>query len=133
MCWHYCWDFKYGANMIKQSEFDTWLEGIFEDDPLDFELKYFDFVLENEYPRVNLSFSCSEDGLFNLYRPMEAQSFFNEDFFNLKLNNKNMFLLVKKVLLKSFTNFNVRQYINRQMVIRLGFKGKKMHFLKQLD
>ncbi len=119
--------------MINQVDFDLWLEGIFEDDPITEELKIFHFVIENSYPRVNLSFSCSEDGRFPLYYPLEAQSFFNVDFFNLKLNNTQIFNLVKGLLLKSFSNFNVLQYINPKMTIRLGFKGKKVLFLKQLD
>lgn len=119
--------------MINQKDFDLWLEGVFEDDPIHEELKIIDFVLENNYPRVNLGFSCSEDGKFPLYYPLEAQSFFNANFFNLKLSDTKIFNLVKNLLLKSFSNFNVLQYLYPKMTIRLGFKGKKPLFLKQLD
>lgn len=112
--------------------FVDWLEGVFEDDPLDEEIHFLDFILEGKKPRINLSFMGSEDGLFPLYYPLEAQSFFNVPFFNLQLSPKEVFKLVEDMLTYCFEQERIKRMLNPKMVIRLGFKGKKWQFLKQL-
>lgn len=115
-----------------KNDFVNWVEGVFEDDPIDEEIHFLDFVLECEKSRINLGFYGSENGLFPLYYPLEAQSFFNVPFFNLKLNSKKIFKLVEDMLIYCFEQDRVKRILNDKMVVRLGFKGKKWQFLKQL-
>ena len=113
--------------------FVDWIEGVFEDDPIDEEIHYLDFVLVATGCRINLGFSGSEDGRFCLYYPLEAQSFFNVEFFNLKMPLKELFKSVQDMLIYCFEQERIKKMLNPKMVVRLGFKGKKWQFLKQVS
>ena len=109
--------------------FALWLEGVFEDDALPYGINVIDFFVINKYPRVELGFCASQDGYMPLYYPLEAQSFFDKEFFNLNINDVNMINLVKKMINYAFSKVEVRQYINTKITIRGKINSKSGYFI----
>lgn len=112
-----------------KERFASWLGGVFEDDALPYGINTIDFYVINNYPRVELSFCASQDGLMPLYYPLEAQSFFDKEFFNLKIDDNNMVNLIKEMIEYAFNNKEVLQYLNPKMTIRGKLNNKNGYFI----
>ena len=112
-----------------KKRFLNWLEGVFEDDPLPYGINTLDFCLINNYPRVELGFYGSQDGLFPLYYPLEAQCFFDNNFFNLNLSDEKLIDLVTEMIEYAFEYISNKQYFDTKITIRGKLYKKNSYFL----
>ena len=104
-------------------EIKKWLVGIFEDDPIPYEVINLYFALHKENNYVYISFGGTELPLKQLinfeYYPLEAQ-FFNVYLFDKNFNITKLKSLVEKLLLdKDFIN------IFNKKTLFIGIFGKK--------
>ncbi len=118
-----------------QYYFDDWVLGVFEDDPLPFEVNYILFILDKKGDYYNLEFSGHQyiDKSINssgFFYPLEAQSFFCTEFFGLKISNQKIFKLTK-TLICNFLKLPQAQFLSKTQ-IGLCFRYKNAVFLKQL-
>ena len=99
------------------------------------------FIISEYYDRVELALTGSENKLKisypSFYFPLEAQCFFDTEYFNLRpKGRKAIFKLTKQMILSfvdclGFSNYfspNGRSLF-ANMTISLGFRGKKTTFL----
>lgn len=117
-----------------QYYFNDWVSGVFEDDPLPYEVNYLLFILDKKGKHYNLEFSGHEYADRNIntsgfFYPIEAQSFFCKDFLNLKLSSDAMFDLTKQLIYNFLSNSKLDFLSN--VTIGLCFRYKNAIFLKQ--
>ena len=118
--------------MTMQQLFDEWVLGVFEDDPLPYEVNMLLFVLDKKGDYYNLEFSghqCYGQSINNsgFYYPLEAQSFVCKEFFNLNISEQKMMSLIKSLII-NLTKNKQAQFLSK---IQIGacFRYKNIFFL----
>lgn len=137
-----------------QYQFDSWLNGNFEDDPLPYEIRYMLFLLTNQSGSFSLCFSGGEC-LYDInqpleYYPLEAENFSSSEFYNLWKNyycynvsicqfkykatqkhnyklRETFYLRLSISLIKNYLKFNRNSYISKkEILIGNMFKNANM-------
>ena len=124
-----------------QQRFNEWLNGLVEEDPIPFEVKHLLFIISEYDDRVELALTGSEKQLNisypSFYFPLEAQCFFDAEYFNLRPKGRETIFKLTKQMILSFVNSiklssafgpNGRSLFGN-VTISLGFRGKKTTFL----
>ncbi len=125
--------------------FSEWFFGVFEDDPLPDEIRYINFMITEYDDRYEVGFSGDENpykkAIPGEYYPLEAQSFFCSDYYDMRPYGRDFVLsLTKKLILNivSKTKSNDRLLLNicpngrsylHDMTISVGFRGENADFL----
>lgn len=124
--------------------FEEWFLGLFEDDPLPYEIKHLCFIISLGGGRPELAVSGSENPFVfcnpEMYYPLEAQCFFCQKYFNIRPNGrKNIYDVTKKLILNFFESQKTKTHFRpngrselAKMTISLGFRGKKANFLVKI-
>ncbi len=124
--------------------FKEWVMGLFEDDPLPYEIKYLCFIITLYQDRCELSLTGSERPFTTAYPqdyyPLEAQCFFLSKYFNLRPCSRQKIYNITKRLILDVTfvernNIHFRpngRFELQDITISLGFRGKKADFLVKL-
>lgn len=111
-----------------RQRFVDWFVGILEDDPIPYGIDEIIFVVDNRYPRVNLSIRAMENDKDGLFYPIESEAFLDSEFINWNIDDKVMYQKVKSM---------IEYLLNRcdeirSLRIKIQFIGKNTRFLEQI-
>lgn len=110
-------------------DFCYWVSGIFEDDPIPYEIKFIYFALHKQNNHTYISLGGTEQPLKRIcnfeYYPLEAQ------YFNIQKYNKNFDLFcLRKLIEKSLKNNVINQYFNKKTLFFGIFFEKNVFFIE---
>lgn len=139
-------NFNYCKNIVKDFEilkhnFVLWIKGVFEDDPLPFEIRIIVFIFEYKNSFVSLNFSGGERITKKVepldYFPLESQCFFDSKFFNFykkgyafytnknsgnKLKKYFYFNLSYRLILNAITHNKIKEFLRKRICLGEAFK-----------